>query len=100
MFSAISEMAAASRRRSISSSVVRARLSTTATGFRRREGAWKRSISAGGEVVAVEVALEALLDAGPQDLDGNGAALAVVDHLGLVDLGNRRGGDGRTEGTK
>ena len=44
MFSAISEIAAASSRRSISSSVVRCRFSTTATGRSRREGGWKRSI--------------------------------------------------------
>ena len=44
MLSAISEMAAASSRRSISISVVRARLSTTAIGLKRRDGGWKRSI--------------------------------------------------------
>ena len=38
MLSAISEMAAASSRRSISISVVWRRLSTTATGLNRREG--------------------------------------------------------------
>ena len=52
---------------------------------------------AGGEKVAVEVALELLLDAGPQHLDGHVAAHAVVDHHRLVHLGDGRSCDGRTE---
>ena len=44
MLSAISEMAAASSRMSISISTVWASVSTTATGRSRRDGAWKRSI--------------------------------------------------------
>ena len=44
VFSAISEMAAASRRKSISSSVERLSVSTTATGFRRRVGGCRRSM--------------------------------------------------------
>ena len=44
MLSAISEMAAASSRMSISISTERARVSTTATGLSRRDGGWKRSI--------------------------------------------------------
>ena len=53
---------------------------------------------AGGEVVAVEVAAEALLDAGAQDLHGDLAAAPVgVDHCRLVDLRDRCGGNGGTE---
>ena len=44
MLSAISEMAAASRRRSISISTLRASVSTTAVGRRRRVGGCQRSI--------------------------------------------------------
>ena len=44
MLSAISEMAAASSRMSISISTERASVSTTATGRSRRVGGWKRSI--------------------------------------------------------
>ena len=50
-----------------------------------------------GEEVAVEVAPEALLDAGAQDLDGDLAALAVVDRHRLVHLGDGGGGDRRAE---
>ena len=50
-----------------------------------------------GEEVAVEVALEALLDAGPQHLHGHVAAHAVVDHHRLVHLGDGGGGDRRAE---
>jgi len=41
---------------------------------------------AGGEIEGVEVALEAALDAGAEDLHGDGAPLAAVDHHGFVDL--------------
>ena len=79
MLSAISEMAAASSRRSISISTGAARVSTTATGRSRRDGGWKRSIRRAAKIVAVEIAAEALLDAGPQDLHRHVAAHAVVD---------------------
>ena len=51
-----------------------------------------------GEVVAVEVAAEALLDAGAQDLHGDGAStpLPSIDD-GLVHLGDRGGCDRRPE---
>ena len=49
------------------------------------------------EVVAVEVAVEALLDIGAQDFDGDGLLDAVVEHVGLVNLCDRRRRDGRTE---
>ena len=52
---------------------------------------------AGGEDESVEVAAEALLDAGAQDLHGHVAAHAVVDGDGLVHLGDGGGGDGRAE---
>jgi hypothetical protein len=44
VFSAISEMAAPSSRKSISSSVEAFSVSTTATGFKRRDGVCQRSI--------------------------------------------------------
>ncbi len=44
VFSAISEMAAASMRKSISMATDFANVSTTAIGRKRREGGWKRSI--------------------------------------------------------
>ncbi len=50
-----------------------------------------------GEEIAVEVALELLLDAGAQHLDGHVAAHTVVDHDRLVHLGDGGGGDGRAE---
>ncbi len=49
------------------------------------------------EPVAVEVALEALLDVGTEDLDRDDAALALLDHDGLVDLRDRGRRDGRAE---
>ena len=52
---------------------------------------------AGREVVAVEVAAEALFDIRTQDFDGHRLLDAVVHHVGLVDLRDRRGGDGRSE---
>ena len=52
---------------------------------------------AGGEEVAVEVAAEALLDAGAQDLHRHVAAHAVVDHDGLVHLGDGGGRHRRPE---
>ena len=53
---------------------------------------------AGGEVVAVEVAAELLLDAGAQDLDGDLAPAPVgVDDGGLVHLRDRGRGDGGPE---
>ena len=98
MLSAISEMAAASSRRSISRSVVCFRLSTTATGFRRRDGAMEALDHAGGEIVAVEVAAEALLDVGPQDLHGHGlAATPSSMTYGLVHLRDGGGRDRRAE---
>ena len=56
MFSAISEMAAASMRRSISMATDFASVSTTATGRRRRDGAMEALDHARGEDIAVEVA--------------------------------------------
>ncbi len=49
------------------------------------------------EPVAVEVALEALLDVGTQDLDRDDAAFALLDDDGLVDLGDRGRRDGWAE---
>ena len=74
MLSAISEMAAASSRRSISISTECASVSTTATGLSRRDGGMKALDLACGEEVAVEVAPEAALDAGAQDLHRDLAA--------------------------
>ena len=76
---------------------MRASVSTTATGRSRRDGGWQALDLAGGEEVAVEVAAEAPLDAGAQDLHGHVAAHAVVDHDGLVHLGDGGGGDRRAE---
>ena len=67
--SAISESAAASSRRSISSVTERASVSTTATGRSRRDAGSTRSIAAGAGIEGVEVAAEALPDAGPEHLD-------------------------------
>ena len=51
-----------------------------------------------GEVVAVEVAAELLLDAGAQDLDGDLAPAPVgVDDGSLVHLRDRGGGNGGAE---
>ena len=52
---------------------------------------------AGGEEVAVEVALELLLDAGAQHLHGHVAAHAVVDRHRLVHLGDGGRRNGRAE---
>ena len=49
------------------------------------------------EEIAVEIALELFLDAGPQHLDGHVAAHTVVDHNRLVHLGDGGSGNGRTE---
>ena len=97
MLSAISEMAAASSRMSISiCDGVRQRLDhgDRAQPPRRRMEALDL---AGGEEVAVEVALELLLDAGTQNLHRHVAAHAVVDHDGLVHLGDGGCGDRRAE---
>ena len=56
---------------------------------------------AGGEVVAVEVAAELLLDAGAQDLHGHLAPAAVgVDDDRLVHLGDGGGGHGGPNSAK
>ena len=49
------------------------------------------------EEVAVEIAAEALLDTGPQHLDGHGTRHAVVDHHRLVHLGDGSSRDRRAE---
>ena len=98
VFSAISEMAAASMRKSISMATDFASVSTTAIGRSRRERRMEALDHAGGEEVAVEIAVEALLDAGAQHLDGDRLQRAVRHpHLGLVHLGDRGGGDRRSE---
>ena len=52
----------------------------------------------GGGIEGLEVAPEAAADVGPQDLDGDGAALAVgTGDLGAMDLGDGGGGDRRRE---
>ena len=71
MFSAISEMAAASSRRSISISVGAPQRVDDGDRLQAPRGRMKALDLARGEVVAVEVAAEALLDAGAQDLDGD-----------------------------
>ena len=51
-----------------------------------------------GEEIAVEIPLEALLDAGPEHLDGDGLQDTIRHpHLGLVHLGDRGCGNGRSE---
>ncbi len=50
-----------------------------------------------GEIVAVEIAVEALLDVRAQDFDGDGFLDAALHHVGLVNLGDRCGSDGRAE---
>ncbi len=56
---------------------------------------------AGREEIAVEVGAEPLLDAGPQDLDSDVAAVAVpVDGDGLVHLRDRGGGHRRPKTRK
>ena len=52
---------------------------------------------AGGEVVAVEIAAKAPLDAGAQDLDRDLAAPVLVDDDRLVHLGDGGGGNRGTE---
>ena len=52
----------------------------------------------GGEEIGIEVLVEALLDAGPEHLDGDRLEPAVaLAHGGLVHLGDRGRGDGRPE---
>ena len=98
VFSAISEMAAASRRRSISSSVVRLERVDDGDGLQAPRRRMQALDQARGEVVAVEVAAELLLDAGAQDLDGDLAPAPVgVDDGRLVHLRDRGGGDGGAE---
>ena len=97
MFSAISESAAASNRRSISIATERAsvcdhldqpqppRFGGQSLGIARREAE------------GVDVDLETPLDAGPQHFHRHRPALAVDDDLGAVHLRNRGGGHRRTE---
>ena len=77
VFSASSDSAAASRRRSISIATERASVSTTSSGRRRARLRGERSSSRGREAHRLEVAGEALADAGPQHLDRDDA-LAVA----------------------
>ena len=97
MFSAISEMAAASSRRSISISVGAPQRIDDRHGAQAPRRRMEALDLARGEIVAVEVAAEAALDAGAQDLDGDLAAHAVLDHDRLVHLRDRGGGDRRPE---
>ena len=67
-----------------------ARVSTTAMGRKRREGGMEALDHARGEEIAVEVLLEALLDAGAQHLDCNRLERAIRHpHLGLMHLRDR-----------
>ena len=73
VFSASSDMAAASSRRSISMATDRASVSTTSCGRSRLASGTKRSNMAGGEAHGLEIARELLAHAGPHHLDGDGA---------------------------
>ncbi len=52
------------------------------------------------EIQRVEIALQAPLDAGPQDFDGNDTPLICFNHLGLVHLRDRGRAYGRAERRK
>jgi hypothetical protein len=52
------------------------------------------------ECEGFEIDLEAALDAWTQNLDGDRPALAVLEHLGAMHLGDRGGGDRRAEASK
>ena len=73
---AISAIAAASMRRSISSLTDCASVATASTGRNRRAGSCQRSTRRAAKKKAFEIARELLLDAGPQDLHRHVAALA------------------------
>ena len=93
MFSASSETAAASRRRSISIETERASVSTTSSGFRRRASA--RGARRGGRRRAWPGgrARNLLAHAGAHHLHGDRLARPRVRMRGLVDLGDGGGGD-------
>ncbi len=97
IFSAISEIAAASSRKSISSCVVRARLSTTAIGFRRRVGGWKRSIWRAAKAKLSRSCLKRRSTPGRRILTATSRRLTLLDHDRLVHLGDRGRRDGRAE---
>ena len=75
VFSAISESAAASSRRSISIVTERASVSTTSISRSRRASAENFSAVRAAKKKCVEIDLEAPLDAGPQHLDGDRSPL-------------------------
>ena len=75
VFSAISEIAAASRRKSISIVTLRRSVSTASTIRRRRASADVPLGVAGGEELRREVGFQPLLDARPQHLDGDRRAV-------------------------
>ena len=89
-FSANSEAAAASRRKSISMRTERASVSTTST--RRSRRSLRREplgASRAAKNMSDEVAREAPLDARPQDLDRDLALAVAVAHAGAMHLRDR-----------
>ena len=98
MFSAISEMAAASSRRSISISVVLAQVVDDGNRLQAPRGRMKALDLARGEVVAVEVAAEAASRCRGEGSSRRrrAAPLPSIDD-GLVHLGDGGGGDRRPE---
>ena len=97
VFSAISESAAASRRKSISIATERASVATASTGRSRCASSEKSFRLARGEEEGVEIGLETALDAGPQDFDRHRLARAIVVDFGAMHLRDRGGGHGGTE---
>ena len=97
VFSAISESAAASSRKSISSATERASVATTSTSRKRRASADTRSPVRAAKKKASRSTLEAALDAGAQHLHRDRLARAVVLDFGAMHLRDRGGGDRRAE---
>ena len=97
MLSAISDMAAASSRRSISISTECAKRVDDGERPQPARGRMEAFDLPGGEAVAVKVAAKALFNAWAQDLDGDVATALAIEHHRLVHLGDRGCRDGRAE---
>ena len=100
VFSAISESAAASRRKSISTITERRSVSTTSMSRSRRASARQILRRARGEGESVEVGVKAPFDAGPQHFDGDARGPSAVSTVGAMHLRDRGGGDRRAEAAK
>ena len=93
VFSASSETAAASRRRSISTETERASASTISTGLRRRASGTMRSNRRAAARMAWRSRAKPLAHAGPHHLDGDRQVALGRADPGLVHLRDRGGGD-------